>query len=82
MTDDQYQHLVLVDLLKNLQCFNKSLEDFNLPTPTEEDIVNLQRFTHFQVSMEEELQYSVQDLQNTLNRKKISIKIKKEYLKK
>ena len=82
MTDDQYQQSVLVDLLKNLQSFNKSLEDYNLPIPIEEDIVYLQRVTHFQVSMEEELQYSVQDLQNTLNRKKISIKIKKEYLKK
>ena len=82
MTDDQYQQSVLVDLLKNLQSFNKSLEDYNLPIPIEEDIVYLQRVTHFQVSMEEELQYSVQDLQNTLNRKEISIKIKKEYLKK
>ena len=69
MTDDQYQQSVLVDLLKNLQSFNKSLEDYNLPIPIEEDIVYLQRVTHFQVSMEEELQYSVQDLQNTLKQK-------------
>ena len=69
MTDDQLKQLVLVDLLNNLQVFNKSLENYNLPIPTEEDIINLQRVTQFQISMEEELQYSVQDLQNTLKQK-------------
>ena len=67
LSDDQLKTMVLLDIEMRLQSFEKSLSDFGLPTPTAEQLANVESVVSIQPAViREELDFDVAELTTTV----------------
>ena len=68
LDDCQLKTLVLLDLEMRLSSFEKGLSDFGLPTPTIEEMTEIEHVTSTQAAViREELDFHFEDLKNTVD---------------
>ena len=68
LTEIQKRTMVLLDLETKLQSFEKRLEDFGLPVPSEDELAQVSRITCTEPAViREELQYEIEELVNIVD---------------
>ena len=67
LDEDQLRTMVLLDIEVRLQSYEKRLQDFGLPTPTPDDLANVETIMSIQPAViREELDYNQDDLQDLI----------------